>query len=57
MANESYYQGAPKIANLKMQGVSTSDKMTGMTTDLFDITVPNYNDDDIAAIKAANSNG
>lgn len=57
VANESYYQGAPKIANLKMQGVSTSDKMTGMTTDLFDITVPNYSDDDIAAIKAANSNG
>ena len=57
VANESYYQGAPKIANLKMQGVSTSDKMTGMTTDLFDITVPNYNDDDIAAIKGANSNG
>ncbi len=57
VANELYYDGAPKIANLKMQGVSTSDKMTGMTTDLFDITVPNYNDDDIAAIKAANSNG
>jgi len=57
VANESYYQGAPKIANLKMQGVSTSDKMTGMTTDLFDITIPNYNDNDIAAIKAANSNG
>ena len=57
VANESYFQGAPKIANLKMQGVSTSDKMTGMTTDLFDITVPNYNDQDIAAIKAANSNG
>jgi len=57
VANESYYQGAPKIENLKMQGVSTADKMTGMTTDLFDITVPNYNDDDIAAIKKANSNG
>ena len=57
VANESYYDGCPKIANLKMQGVSTSDKMTGMTTDLFDITVPNYNDDDIAAIKGANSNG
>lgn len=57
VANELYFQGAPKIANLKMQGVSTSDKMTGMTTDLFDITVPNYNDNDIAAIKNANSNG
>lgn len=57
VANESYYDGAPKIQNLKMQGVSTSDKMTGITTDLFDITIPNYNDDDIAAIKAANSNG
>ena len=56
-ANELYFQGAPKIANLKMQGVSTSDKMTGMTTDLFDITVPNFNDDDIAAIRKANSNG
>lgn len=57
VANELYFQGAPKIANLKMQGVSTSDKMTGMTTDLFDITVPTYNDNDIAAIKNANSNG
>ncbi|MBQ8830614.1 MAG: ABC transporter substrate-binding protein [Oscillospiraceae bacterium] len=57
VANESYYDGAPKIANLKLQGVSSADKMTGMTTDLFDITIPNYNDDDIAAIKAANSNG
>lgn len=56
VANELYFQGAPKIANLKMQGVSTADKMTGMTTDLFDITVPNYNDEDIKAIKAANSN-
>ena len=56
-ANESYYLGAPKIKNFKMQGVSSADKLTGMTTDLFDVTVPNYNDDDIAAIKAANSNG
>ena len=56
-ANPYYYQGAPKTQYLKMQGVSTSDKMTGMTTDLFDVTVPNYNDDDIAAIKKANSNG
>ncbi len=56
-ANPYYYQGAPKTQYVKMQGVSTSDKMTGMTTDLFDVTIPNYNDDDIAAIKAANSNG
>lgn len=56
-ANESYFLGAPKIKNFKFQGVSNADKLTGMTTDLFDVTVPNYNDDDIAAIKAANSNG
>ena len=56
-ANESYFLGAPKIKNFKMQGVSTADKLTGMTTNLFDVTVPNYNDDDIAAIKSANSNG
>ena len=56
-ANETYYLGAPKIKNFKMQGVTAADKLTGMTTDLFDVTVPNYNDDDIAAIKAANSNG
>ena len=56
-ANETYFLGAPKIKYFKMQGVSTADKLTGMTTDLFDVTVPNYNDDDIAAIKAANSNG
>jgi len=56
-ANESYYLGAPKIKYFKYQGVSTADKLTGMTTDLFDVTVPNFNDDDVAAIKAANSNG
>ena len=56
-ANETYFLGAPKIKNFKMQGVSTADKLTGMTTDLFDVTVPNFNDDDVAAIKAANSNG
>ena len=31
--------------------------MTGMTTDLFDVTVPNFNDEDIAAIKKYNPNG
>ncbi len=56
-ANESYYLGAPKIKYFKMQGVGSSDKVTGMTTDLFDVTVPNFNDDDIAAIKKHNPNG
>ena len=56
-ANKHYYLGEPEIKYLKMQGVSTADKLTGMTTDLFDITIPNYNDNDISAIKAANSNG
>ncbi len=56
-ANESYFLGAPKIKYFKMQGVGSSDKVTGMTTDLFDVTVPNFNDDDIAAIKAHNPNG
>lgn len=57
VANESYFLGAPKIKNFKIQGVGTADKITGMTTDLFDATVPNFNDDDIAAIKKYNSNG
>ena len=57
VANETYYLGAPKIKNFKIQGVGTADKITGMTTDLFDATVPNFNDDDIAAIKKHNSNG
>jgi len=56
-ANETYYLGAPKIKYFKMQGVGSSDKVTGMTTDLFDVTVPNFNDDDIAAIKKHNPNG
>ena len=56
-ANESYYLGCPKIKYFKMQGVGSSDKVTGMTTDLFDVTVPNFNDDDIAAIKGHNANG
>ena len=57
VANDTYFLGAPKIKNFKMQGVGSSDKVTGMTTDLFDATVPNFNDDDIAAIKKHNSNG
>ena len=56
-ANESYFLGAPKIKYFKFQGVSSADKVTGMTTNLFDVTVPNFNDDDIAAIKGHNSNG
>ena len=56
-ANESYFLGAPKIKYFKMQGVGSSDKVTGMTTGLFDATVPNFNDDDIAAIKKHNPNG
>ena len=56
-ANESYFLGCPKIKYFKMQGVGSSDKVTGMTTDLFDVTVPNFNDDDIAAIKGHNPNG
>ena len=56
-ANETYYLGAPKIKYFKMQGVGSSDKVSGMTTDIFDATVPNFNDDDIAAIKKANPNG
>ncbi len=57
VANESYFLGEPKIKNFKYQGVSSADKVTGMTTDLFDVTVPNFNDDDIAAIKGHNPNG
>jgi len=57
VANESYFLGCPKIPNFKIQGVGTADKVTGMTTDLFDATVPNFNDDDIAAIKGHNPNG
>ena len=56
-ANETYYLGTPKIQYFKYQGVSSADKVTGMTTDLFDVTVPNFNDDDIAAIKGHNPNG
>ncbi len=56
-ANATYFLGAPKIKYFKMQGVGSSDKVTGMTTDLFDVTVPNFNDDDIAAIKKHNPNG
>ena len=55
-ANATYFLGAPKIKYFKMQGVGSSDKLTGMTTNLFDVTVPNFNDDDIKAIKEANSN-
>ncbi len=58
-ANATYFLGEPKIKYFKMQGVGSSDKVTGMTGDstIFDVTVPNFNDDDIKAIKKENSNG
>ena len=56
-ANENYYKGCPKIKYIKFQETADSDKLTGLTTGLFDITDPSFTNDVVDGIKAANSNG
>ena len=56
-ANENYFKGCPKIKYIKFQETADSDKLTGLTTGLFDITDPSFTNDVVDGIKAANSNG
>ena len=56
-ANENYFKGCPKIKYVKFQETADSDKLTGLTTGLFDITDPSFTNDVVDGIKAANSNG
>ena len=56
-ANENYFKGCPKTKYVKFQETADSDKLTGITTGLFDITDPSFTNDVVDGIKAANSNG
>ena len=56
-ANENYFKGCPKTKYVKFQETAEADKLTGLTTGLFDITDPSFTNDVVDGIKAANSNG
>ena len=56
-ANPNYFQGEPKIKNLKYQESVDSDYVPGIVAGNFDIASPSLNETTVAAIKAENSNG
>ena len=56
-ANPNYFQGEPVTKVLLMQEAVDSDYVPGTVTGTFDISTPSINDDTVAAIKDANSNG
>jgi len=56
-ANPTYFKSAPKTTYIRLQEAQPADFIAGMTSGSFDVVVPNYNQSDIDAIKAANSNG
>jgi len=56
-ANEGYYLGAPKTANVQFKETSDEDKLNGVITGTIDITDPSYSKDTAKAIEEANSNG
>ena len=55
-ANPYYFQGEPKIKNLKFQEAVDSDYVPGIVAGNFDIAQPSLNDTTVQAIKDANSN-
>ena len=55
--SENYYLGTPKITYIKFQETDDADKVPGVTSGLFDVTDPSFNDTAVGAIKKANSNG
>ena len=57
-ANELYYKGAPKIKFMNfLETANDQDKLNGITTGTIDIGDPSFSNENIAAIKATNSNG
>ena len=57
-ANPKYYKGAPKIEYLRLQETQSADMVAGLLSGTFDVaTGTAFNDSDVQAIKAANSNG
>ena len=55
-ANESYYKGAPKTANVQFMESNDQDKLNGVITGTIDLTDPSYSKDTVSAIKDANGN-
>ncbi|MBP5271033.1 MAG: ABC transporter substrate-binding protein [Clostridia bacterium] len=55
--NDRYFKGAPKITYIKFQETGDADKVPGVTSGLFDVTDPSFNNTAVENIKKANSNG
>ncbi len=56
-ANEDYYLGTPKTANIQFKEMSDEDKLNGVLTGSIDLTEPSFSLDAAKAIAEANSNG
>ncbi|NLV59261.1 MAG: ABC transporter substrate-binding protein [Clostridiales bacterium] len=56
-ANEYFFRGVPKTRTMQWKEGADADKITGVVTGTIDITDPIFNNNGIAEIKAANSNG
>ena len=56
-ANDSYYNGAPKVKNLNLKYVAENDKLNSILAGTTDISTPSFTTEVADAIKKANSNG
>ena len=56
-ANDKYYKGAPKIANIQFRETSDADKISGVIAGTFDVSDPSLSNAAVAQIKDANTNG
>ena len=56
-ANDSYYDGAPKVKNLNLKYVAEDDKLNSILAGTTDISTPSFTTEVADAIKKANSNG
>ena len=56
-ANDSYYNGAPKVKNLNLKYVAENDKLNSILAGTTDIATPSFTTEVADAIKKANSNG
>ena len=56
-ANDSYYDGTPKVKNLNLKYVAENDKLNSILAGTTDIATPSFTTEVADAIKKANSNG
>ena len=56
-ANENYYDGAPKVKNLRVNYVTEADRLNSILAGTVDIATPSFTTEVADAIKKANSNG